>query len=38
MQGGPDKLDGMIQQTFKYIEAALKEKTDYEYKLSCQMI
>ena len=38
MQGGPDKLDGLIQQTFNYLEAALKEKTDDEYKLSCRMI
>jgi len=38
MQGGPDKQDGLIQQTFKYLEKVLQEKKDFTFKVSCQMI
>ena len=38
MQGGPGKLDGLIQQGFKYLEAVLQESSDYTYNLSCQMV
>ena len=38
ISGGPDKKDGLIQQTFKFLRNKLKEEMDFEYKISCTMV
>ena len=38
MSGGPDKKDGLIQQTFQFLSSKLKKKSEFEYKISCTMI
>ena len=38
MSGGPDKKDGLIQQTFEFLRSKLKEESEFEYKISCTMV
>ena len=38
MSGGPDKKDGLIQQTFDFLRSKLKEESEFEYKISCTMV
>ena len=38
MSGGPDKKDGLIQQTFEFLRSKLTEESEFEYKISCTMI
>ena len=38
VSGGPDKKDGLIQQTFDFLRSKLKEESEFEYKISCTMV
>ena len=38
MSGGPDKKDGLIQQTFEFLRSQLLKESEFEYKISCTMV
>jgi hypothetical protein len=38
MSGGPDKKDGLIQQTFAFLRSKLTEESEFEFKISCTMV
>jgi hypothetical protein len=38
MSGGPDKKDGLIQQTFEFLGSKFKEESEFEYQISCTMV